>query len=149
MSTPNRATDGENHLQISYRSEALLINPLRDLASIVKESKFRNSAYGITGVLLFDGTFFLQTFEGPPEKTKEVYAKIIQDRRHNEVKPFGIYEIEERDFPDWHMEFISFEETARIVPDMKNLEFSYRRLREIHAMSFHVARQREKRVSYH
>jgi len=136
-----------NLLTISYRSEAILLDPIRDIISILEESRTRNAAHGITGVLLFDGTFFLQTIEGPPEKTQEVFASIVADRRHKEVKTLGIQEIEERDFPNWHMELIGSDETARIVPDMRNLEFSYGRLREIQAMSVGMARQRKEPVS--
>ena len=131
-------------LTISYRSKALLSDPVDDLLSIVEESKLKNAAYDITGVLLFDGTFFMQTIEGPPVKTKEVYTRIADDHRHKKVKPFGIKEIEDRDFPDWHMELIRPDETIQIIPDMKNLEFSYERLREIQATSFAVAKRRQK-----
>ena len=145
--TSDIGCDSLNFITISYRSEAQLLDKLHDLVSIVEESRLRNAACGITGVLLFDGTFFLQTLEGPPEKTKGVYAKILQDRRHRNVKSFPIQAIEERDFPDWHMELISSDETAQIVADMGNLEFTYRRLREVQAMSVDVIRQREENAS--
>lgn len=133
-------------ITISYRSEALLSDPVRNLVSIVEESKRRNRAYDITGVLLFDGTFFMQTIEGPPDSTKELFARIVKDHRHENVKPFGIHQIRERDFPDWHMELIRPAETTRIIPDMRNLEFSYRRLREIQALSVDAAKRRQRRM---
>ena len=131
---------------ISYRSEALLSDPLDDLMTIVEESKPKNAARAITGVLLFDGTFFMQTLEGPPKNTKDMYRSVLRDPRHRKVKPFGIEGIDERDFPDWHMELISPDETMQIVPDMRNLEFSYRRLREIQAMSLVAARRQQNRT---
>ncbi|MFO7758934.1 MAG: BLUF domain-containing protein [Roseovarius sp.] len=143
MTSTNEDCYNRSFITISYRSEALLSNPIKDLLSIVEDSRRNNMVYGITGVLLFDGTFFMQTIEGPPLKTREVFTFIAADRRHKKVKPFGIQQIEDRDFPDWHMELIGPDETGRIIPDMRHLEFSYSRLREIQASAVDVARRRQ------
>lgn len=143
MTFKNIASYHVSLITISYRSVSVLSDPLPDLLSIVEESKRKNKVKGITGILLFDGTFFMQTIEGPPVETKEVYSSIAGDHRHTKVKPFGIQEIEDRDFPDWHMELIEPDETVRIIPDMRHLEFSYSRLREIQASAVDVARRRQ------
>jgi hypothetical protein len=123
-----------------------LSDPLNELFSIVSESKTSNQTCGITGLLLFDDTFFMQTIEGPATPTMYVFSRIVRDRRHRNVTPFGLHEISDRDFPGWHMELITPDETVSIVPDMRNLEFSYRRLREIQFMSMDVAKRRRRRV---
>jgi hypothetical protein len=101
---------------------------------IVAESHSRNEARGITGILLFDGEFFMQTIEGPAASTRALFVSIIEDDRHENVVPFFICEIEERDFPDWHMEFLEPGETAKILLDMKKFNFSYRDLRHVQAI---------------
>lgn len=126
-----------------------MIDPAQDVFTIVAESQPKNKANDITGVLLFDGKFFMQTIEGPPAETNELFASIAEDDRHENVEPFGIQDIEERDFPDWHMELLEPNETARIVPDMKKFKFSYLRLREIQAEATEVARVIRAKRRYH
>jgi hypothetical protein len=121
-------------ITISYRSKAVLSDPTRDVDDIVAESHSRNEARGITGILLFDGEFFMQTIEGPAASTRALFVSIIEDDRHENVVPFFICEIEGRDFPDWHMEFLEPGETAKILPDMKKFNFSYRDLRHVQAI---------------
>lgn len=140
----DRKTGNPKLVTISYRSEALLSDGLHDLVSIVEESKLRNAACDITGVLLFDGSFFLQTLEGPLEETRHMYTKILQDSRHTKIKSLPMQEIDERDFPNWHMELIGSDETASIVEGLGAMEFSYRRLRELQAMTVDLIMQREK-----
>ncbi len=136
-------------ITISYRSKAVLTNPMRDVRKIVAESHRRNEAHGITGILLFDGEFFMQTIEGPPAVTRSLFASIIEDDRHVNVVPFFISEIEDRDFPDWHMELLEPGETARILPDMKRFNFSYRALRWVQAMATEILTQKRVWRTYH
>lgn len=136
-------------ITISYRSKAKLANPIRDVETIVAESYRRNEACGITGILLFDGEFFMQTIEGPAAATRAVFARISEDDRHENVVPFFICEIEERDFPDWHMELLEPGETAKILPDMKKFNFSYRRLRQVQAMAAEIATRKRVHRIYH
>ena len=80
----------EELLTISYRSFARLREPVGQINSILLESRYRNQQLGITGLLLFDGTYFMQTIEGPPRETRTVFVQIASDKRHAEVVPFGI-----------------------------------------------------------
>lgn len=136
-------------LTISYRSKGVLTDPVNEVASIVAQSQPRNAALGITGILLFDGRYFMQTIEGPPATTTDLFQSIANDDRHEDIRPFGRHELEERDFPDWHMELLGPDETAQIVPDLKRFGFSYRRLREVQAMAAEVAKQKRARRTYH
>lgn len=131
----------KNLLSITYQSRELLCDPAKDVERIVAESKLRNRVNGITGILCFDGAFFLHTIEGLPEKIESLFMSLADDHRHALTGWFTRECIEERDFPEWDMQFIEPCETVRIVPDMKNFRFSYRRLREIHAMAAGGARQ--------
>lgn len=142
MSFRNKEIEIEKLLTISYISKGLLSNPGEDVASIVAESQQKNESLGISGILLHDGENFMQTIEGPPANTMDLYASIVEDGRHENVTPFGKQKIEERDFPDWKMELITPDETVRVVPDMRRCIFSYRRLREVHALSIEAVRRR-------
>ena len=136
-------------ITISYRSKAVLSDPTRDLEDIVAEGHRRNEARGITGILLFDGEFFMQTIEGPAAAIRTLFSKIAADDRHEDVVPFFICEIEERDFPDWHMELLEPGETAKLLPDMKKFNFSYRELRHVQAMAAEVATQKRAKRVFH
>lgn len=136
-------------ITISYRSKAVLSDPTRDVQDIVSKSHRRNEAHGITGILLFDGEFFMQTIEGPPAATRAVFVSIIEDDRHENVVPLFISEIEERDFPDWHMELLEPDETTKLLPDMKKVDLSYRRLRQVQAMAGEIAMRKRCQRVYH
>nr|WP_318382429.1 diguanylate phosphodiesterase [uncultured Enterobacter sp.] len=55
------------------------------LCDLVCVSQSRNAALQISGILLFDGTHFLQVLEGPLENVNSLYASINQDTRHDNV----------------------------------------------------------------
>lgn len=136
-------------MTISYRSIAMPLISMRDVDTIVADSKFNNMACGITGILLFDGEFFMQTIEGPITDCLDLFAEISKDSRHDNIIPFGIQRIEERDFPGCCMELLEPDESALIVPDMKNFHFSYDRLREVQAMAIETALQKRAQRRYH
>lgn len=52
------------------------------LQQIVAKAQARNAALKITGILLFDGDYFLQVLEGTDEAVRRVYASICRDPRH-------------------------------------------------------------------
>lgn len=139
----------ENLITISYRSRAKPSISMWDVDAIAADSHPRNVARGTTGMLLFDGEFFMQTIEGKAPETMNLFTSISEDNRHENVIPFGIQRIEERDFPDWHMGLLEPEETASIIPDMKSFEFSYKRLREVQAMAIEVAVGKRPKRTYH
>lgn len=124
---------------ISYRSVARVKGSSSDIGAILGESRTRNRRLGITGLLLYDGIYFMQTIEGPREETTDVFVKIAGDNRHTDVVPFGIGEIAERTFPDWRLKLIGPRAAARIVPDMEEFDFSDRRLGEVHTAAKLVA----------
>lgn len=119
-------------LTISYRSYARLRDPTNQLVAILEVSRRRNAELGITGILLFDGIYFMQTIEGPVESTGNLFTRIVTDGRHDDVVPFGVSKIAKRSFPDWNMELIGPEAVAHIVPDMEEFDFTDRRLIQVH-----------------
>ncbi|WP_127904257.1 BLUF domain-containing protein [Solirhodobacter olei] len=136
-------------LTISYRSVSRLNDPVNDVLAILSESQARNRRLGVTGLLLYDGTYFMQTIEGPPDETGEVFVKIIEDKRHHDVVPFGISSIDARAFPDWQMKLIGPNATRRILPDIGNFDFSDERLAEVHASAKIVASRGLERSAQH
>lgn len=57
----------------------------RDLFDILDRSHAYNSLHDITGALMTDGRMFAHVVEGPPAAVKNLYAKLMRDKRHNRV----------------------------------------------------------------
>ena len=74
-----------------------------DLKKIITQSRENNLEKGITGYLLYNDEYFLQTIEGGAEEVNQLYNNIVNDLRHNQVQLLGFEEIEYREFTHWSM----------------------------------------------
>ena len=77
-----------------------------DLEDIHRTARERNSANGITGLLIFNGTHFLQIVEGSPEAIDGLMERLRRDPRHSALEVRDERKIAERSFPDWSMELV-------------------------------------------
>lgn len=75
---------------------------LRDLLEV---SRRRNSAAGLTGLLLYANGSFIQLLEGPQEEVLATRARIEKDPRHSSLVVLLEGPCETRDFEDWSMGF--------------------------------------------
>jgi hypothetical protein len=62
-----------------------------------------NRQLGITGLLLYSRGRFLQLLEGRPEPVQELYAIILDDPRHTQIRKVLYGEVEAPMFKDWYM----------------------------------------------
>jgi Sensors of blue-light using FAD len=65
-----------------YVSQLASQVPSTAVAAILKVSRERNHALGITGALIFDGERFAQWLEGSPAAVRSLIARIDADPRH-------------------------------------------------------------------
>lgn len=79
---------------------------LAEVANILRASRAKNLKAGLTGVLLFDGTTFLQALEGPLTEIERLYETIACDNRHAEITLIDLIPIEARDHDAWSMGFL-------------------------------------------
>ena len=91
---------------LTYTSLASLDLQTSDLEDIHRTAREANSLDGITGLLIFNGTHFLQIIEGEPEAIDALVAKLRRDPRHNGFEVRDEQMVEERSFPDWSMELV-------------------------------------------
>jgi Sensors of blue-light using FAD len=86
--------------QLIYFSERPPESTLSVIEIICEDAFERNRADGVTGLLVYNHTMFLQFIEGPKDAVKNCYARIERDNRHS--SPVVIWEhfSEERTFPD-------------------------------------------------
>lgn len=89
--------------------------------SILSQSRAKNPAHGITGVLCYAGDVFMQVLEGGRAPVNALYNRIARDERHREVMLLHYEEIAERRFGSWTMGQVNL---AKINPStlLKYLE---------------------------
>lgn len=90
-------------VRLLYASRAVPAIDQEELQSILRQSKARNPAQGITGVLCFSHGIFLQVLEGGRGAVNALYNKIATDTRHTQVELLLYQEIGERRFAGWSM----------------------------------------------
>lgn len=123
----------------SVAQEATLAND--SLAALQQTCIDNNERDKITGLLILSGDQFLQVLEGDSDRVNELYAKIVKDERHRDVRLISFEQISERYFADWAMRLIdlydlpmqprqflmrkypSIEDTVKI-PDQLNLVYA-------------------------
>jgi hypothetical protein len=87
------------------------------LGPILSASVRRNTASGITGMLLYANGRFLQALEGEEAAVEETYARICRDVRHEEPLLLSRETIAQRQFGNWSMGFRHMSEAdARHLP---------------------------------
>ncbi|QFZ81601.1 blue light sensor protein [Variovorax paradoxus] len=59
--------------------------PPATVGAIVTQARARNAVDGISGLLVFDGQFFCQHFEGPHEAAQGLMARLQRDPRHADL----------------------------------------------------------------
>ena len=91
---------------LTYTSLASLDLRAEDLANIHRSARDSNVLEGITGLLIFNGTHFLQIIEGAPHAIDELVERLRRDPRHSGIEIRDQREIEQRSFPDWSMELV-------------------------------------------
>lgn len=111
------STESDNGLiHCVYTSQAAEEFTPGDISDLLLTARRKNSALGVTGMLLYDQGAFFQVLEGPAEIIEALYETIRADTRHNRVSKVIQEPIEHRDFAEWTMGYsgASGEELARI-----------------------------------
>jgi len=93
----------ERECRLIYYSQPTQLNSSKLLDDILKESIRHNSQVGISGLLTYDDRYFMQVLEGGVDVVNDLYARIIQDRRHYKVRLVSYELIEEKRFSEWSM----------------------------------------------
>ena len=82
---------------------------LKDLLKVSRENNAKNN---ITGVFIYSQGDIVQILEGDEKNVKELYEKIIDDKRHTNLRLLIKGESKIRNFPDWFMGFKSLDENT-------------------------------------
>ncbi|PPQ37323.1 hypothetical protein CH337_03525 [Rhodoblastus acidophilus] len=98
-------------VQIVYISRSLVrgttAEVAAELADILAVSRQHNLREDITGALFFNGRGFAQTLEGAPLAIADCYARILRDKRHEDVRLIQHEYIGARGFAGWAMAYFA------------------------------------------
>lgn len=83
--------------------------PASHLDQILVQSRRNNPLKGITGLLCFTSGLFVQVIEGGRDEVSELFATIVRDDRHQDVRLLTYEEIAERRFGSWTMGQVNIE----------------------------------------
>jgi hypothetical protein len=114
--------DPADLMTLSYRSIAADNFTEPGIGGMVTQAQRFNASAGITGVLLYDGRYFLQILEGSLEQITRLFTSIRMDRRHSEVLPFAIRWLARPRFDDWSMRLIGPLATREVAPDLARID---------------------------
>jgi hypothetical protein len=91
---------------LTYTSLARLDLQTSDLEDIQRSARELNALDGITGLLVFNGTHFLQIIEGAHDAIDDLLERLRRDPRHSGLEVRDERKVKERSFPDWSMELV-------------------------------------------
>ena len=109
-------------IELIYISEPAPIMSDEDIIDILEASQENNEESGITGMLFYDGRYFLQVLEGPKAEVWRIYATILDDPRHKNVVTVHEGPLNHRVFDKWGMAY------RRVDPDAQVLRLAREQL---------------------
>lgn len=92
-------------IQISYISSATQPMSTEQLLALLEQCLANNAGIGVTGMLLYGNETFLQALEGEENIVEDLFKKIQNDPRHNNIKALHRRTIERRQYSEWTMGF--------------------------------------------
>ena len=109
---------------LTYTSRARLDLTDEDLDDIHQTARHLNALDGVTGLLLFDGSRFLQIIEGAEEAIDNLVERLRMDPPPFRLRGARRALVERRSFADWSMELLRVsagyqaarDEVATILP---------------------------------
>ncbi|WP_158288882.1 BLUF domain-containing protein [Rubrivivax albus] len=85
------------------------------IEALLAQARTANARRDITGALAFDSQHFLQVLEGSGEALNRLYAALMHDARHRDLRLIDFRAVEQRSFDQWSMAFAAADgRTGRI-----------------------------------
>ncbi len=102
-----------------------------DLREILSEAQSFNALNSINGVLFYADQYFFQCLEGEREQVLDLFERIKEDQRHQEIIEFGVHPISEQNFDGWAMKFVRRNsEVSEFFQKLGHLHFSPNKLNQ-------------------
>jgi Sensors of blue-light using FAD len=103
-------------LQVVYASAALAPLSELELTQLLMRARANNTRRGVTGLLLYIDGSFLQVLEGEDHVVEALLARIARDPRHDRVSILLRRPIEQRQYSEWAMGFVSPKHLTASLP---------------------------------
>ena len=100
--------------RLIYVSQAVSGLEYPDLVDILEKSERNNKKVGITGMLSFGDSMFLQVLDGSRRVVSQTYNRILIDKRHVNAELIDFSEIDYRDFGVWSMKVVQLGNQAEV-----------------------------------
>jgi hypothetical protein len=110
--------------RLIYSSQASYKLSSQDLKDIAEVSQKHNQPDGITGLLCYNNSMFLQILEGEQQQVSKTYHRIVRDKRHHTPILIECVPIKNRLFEVWSMQTISLTELADSQINILILKYS-------------------------
>jgi hypothetical protein len=91
---------------LTYTSLASFDLEGEDIEAIHAKARELNALDGISGLLVFNGTHFLQIIEGSHAAVDDLVERLRRDPRHSALEVRDERDVETPAFPDWSMELV-------------------------------------------
>jgi hypothetical protein len=98
--------------QLIYQSRASTSPDEADHQRMLASARIYNTLHGITGLLVYDNHRYVQVLEGDEPQVRALFARIVQDPRHEQVELLSAELVPRRCFADWAMDFGQVDEAA-------------------------------------
>ena len=106
-------TDTNSHhgeriiLRLTYVSRYNTDNANIEVARILEQAQRNNERNGITGVLVINENYFLQSIEGARPVVNGLLRELIKDDRHFSLQIVECREVEQRRWDKWSMKYLT------------------------------------------
>jgi hypothetical protein len=94
-------------LQLTYISRFNNDNKNGELERILSQAQTNNRENGVTGALVFNSDYFLQSIEGSRPVINSLLRKLIRDERHFALQIIEAREVDQRRWTSWSMKYLS------------------------------------------
>lgn len=91
--------------QILYSSVASDKLTPECLSKILTKARINNAKHDVTGLLIYGDGAFMQVIEGTHDTIDTLYANIVADKMHNNIRHIYTKDIPNRIFSEWQMGF--------------------------------------------
>ena len=88
---------------LTYTSRCAPGLTARDVDAIHRAALTYNPLDGVTGLLVFNGSAFIQMIEGAESAIDDLMRRISADKRHHDLTIFDRRPVTQRFFPHWGM----------------------------------------------
>lgn len=108
-------------IRIVYASAAIEPFTTSELSELLVKARGKNTAIGVTGLLLYHKLSFFQILEGREENVDPLFELIGRDPRHDRMLLLSRTWEEERSFGEWSMGFVDVDRATDKLPGFMKL----------------------------